>query len=146
MNGCALLGVPPAHHSLRDVPPPDYTVLHGLRAALEVVCEPTDHQLEISKFIGGPVINRYIWDCFYMSTVSFATQIKKQYLFSASLLYVLEHLDLSRAVLKHENLQCMLKNLLLKTQQNLYKIFTYIKISKALKQKVFRLFKYSVRL
>ncbi|XP_019760948.1 protein asunder isoform X1 [Dendroctonus ponderosae] len=58
MNGCALLGVPPAHHSLRDVPPPDYTVLHGLRAALEVVCEPTDYQLEISKFIGGPVINR----------------------------------------------------------------------------------------
>jgi len=58
MNGCALIGVPPSPPSLRSTPPPDYTVLHGLRAAIEGLCEPTEYQLEKFKTEGGQIINR----------------------------------------------------------------------------------------
>ncbi|XP_066140597.1 integrator complex subunit 13 [Euwallacea fornicatus] len=58
MNGYALIGVPPAPPSLRSTPPPDYTVLHGLRAAVEGLCEPTEYQLEKFKSDGGQIINR----------------------------------------------------------------------------------------
>ncbi|XP_050298231.1 protein asunder [Anthonomus grandis grandis] len=46
MNGCALIGIPPSPPPLRSTPTPDYTVLHGLRAAIEGLCEPTELQLE----------------------------------------------------------------------------------------------------
>ncbi|KAL1488979.1 hypothetical protein ABEB36_014759 [Hypothenemus hampei] len=58
MNGCALIGVPPAPPPLRATPPPDYTVLHGLRAAIEGLCEPTEYQVDKCKVDGGQVINR----------------------------------------------------------------------------------------
>lgn len=45
MNGMSLIGVPPTH--MRAVQPGlDYTVLHGLRAAIEALTEYTDTQLE----------------------------------------------------------------------------------------------------
>lgn len=45
MNGMSLIGVPPPH--VRAVPSGlDYTVLHGLRAAIEALSEYTDLQLE----------------------------------------------------------------------------------------------------
>lgn len=45
MNGMSLIGVPPTH--TRAVQPGlDYTVLHGLRAAIEALTEYTDIQLE----------------------------------------------------------------------------------------------------
>lgn len=45
MNGMSLIGVPPPH--MRAVQPGlDYTVLHGLRAAIEALTEYTDLQLE----------------------------------------------------------------------------------------------------
>lgn len=47
MNGMSLIGVPPLPPSLRSASTTlDYTVLHGLRAAIEAVSEPTDLQLE----------------------------------------------------------------------------------------------------
>lgn len=47
MNGMSLIGIPPPPPSLRSVSTPlDYTVLHGLRAAIEAVSEPTDLQQE----------------------------------------------------------------------------------------------------
>lgn len=48
MNGMSLIGVPPPH--MRAVQPGlDYTVLHGLRAAIEALTEYTDIQLERKK-------------------------------------------------------------------------------------------------
>lgn len=45
MNGMSLIGVPPPH--MRTAQPGlDYTVLHGLRAAIEALSEYTDVQLE----------------------------------------------------------------------------------------------------
>ena len=59
MNGCALIGVPPPPPPLRSTnAAPDYTVLHGLRAAIEGLCEPTEYQVEKLKTEGGKIINR----------------------------------------------------------------------------------------
>nr|CAI5837583.1 unnamed protein product [Callosobruchus analis] len=47
MNGMSLIGVPPPPPPLRSVNTPlDYTVLHGLRAAIEALSEVTDIQQE----------------------------------------------------------------------------------------------------
>ncbi|XP_030758709.1 integrator complex subunit 13 [Sitophilus oryzae] len=59
LNGCAHIGIPPSHSPLRSTTPtPDYTVLHGLRAAIEGVCEPTEYQIEKMKTDGCKVLNR----------------------------------------------------------------------------------------
>ncbi|KAF5295180.1 hypothetical protein FQR65_LT10568 [Abscondita terminalis] len=50
MNGMSLLGVPPPIRSSQ--PPKDYSVVHGLRAAIEALGECTDLQLEKRKAIG----------------------------------------------------------------------------------------------
>lgn len=61
MNGMALIGVPPLPSPLRPQTL-DYSVLHGLRAAVEVLSEMTDNQMEKHKsFDGGgskKLINR----------------------------------------------------------------------------------------
>lgn len=47
MNAMSLIGIPPLPPQIRSVStPPDYTVLHGLRAAIEAASEPTDLQIE----------------------------------------------------------------------------------------------------
>ncbi|KAF7278183.1 integrator complex subunit 13 asun [Rhynchophorus ferrugineus] len=59
LNGCALIGVPPSPPSHRSsTPSPDYTVLHGLRAAIEGMCEPTEYQIEKLKNDNNKVLNR----------------------------------------------------------------------------------------
>ncbi|XP_056640093.1 protein asunder isoform X1 [Diorhabda sublineata] len=53
MNGMSLIGVPPPPPPIRAVSTPlDHTVLHGLRAAIEALSEPTDLQLEKMKTAG----------------------------------------------------------------------------------------------
>ncbi|XP_072397239.1 integrator complex subunit 13 [Diabrotica undecimpunctata] len=58
MNGMSLIGVPPPPPPMRAVSTPlDHTVLHGLRAAIEALSEPTDLQLEKTRNAGdGPKI------------------------------------------------------------------------------------------
>lgn len=57
MNGMSLIGVPPPPPSLRPVSTPlDYTVLHGLRAAIEAMSEPTDLQDKNQHLPGGQKI------------------------------------------------------------------------------------------
>lgn len=52
MNGMSLIGIPPPH--MRSVQAGlDYTVLHGLRAAIEALSECTDIQLEKRKTNGA---------------------------------------------------------------------------------------------
>lgn len=54
MNGMSLIGVPPPPSHLRPVSQGlDYTVLHGLRAAVEVLSEMTENQLEKQKSLEG---------------------------------------------------------------------------------------------
>ncbi|KAF2902099.1 hypothetical protein ILUMI_04087 [Ignelater luminosus] len=50
MNGMSLIGVPPSPN-LRSQPPQDFTVVHGLRAAIDALGECTDLQLENRKAI-----------------------------------------------------------------------------------------------
>ncbi|CAH1134051.1 unnamed protein product [Ceutorhynchus assimilis] len=56
MNGCAVVGAPPSSSSIS--PSPDYTVLHGLRAAIEGMCEPTEFQIEKIKTGRGKLLNK----------------------------------------------------------------------------------------
>ncbi|XP_018561790.1 protein asunder [Anoplophora glabripennis] len=64
MNGMSLIGVPPPPHpppSIRSVSTPlDYTVLHGLRAAIEALSEVTDLQQEKikSSLDGQKILNK----------------------------------------------------------------------------------------
>lgn len=54
MNGMSLIGVPPLPPHLRPVQQGmDHTVLHGLKAAVEVLSEMTDVQLEKQKNCKG---------------------------------------------------------------------------------------------
>lgn len=59
MNGMALIGVPPLPSTLRPQTL-DYSVLHGLRAAVEVLSEMTENQMEKHKSVDGStkLINR----------------------------------------------------------------------------------------
>ncbi|KAJ8971268.1 hypothetical protein NQ314_000789 [Rhamnusium bicolor] len=58
MNGMSLIGIPPPPPPLRSVSTPlDYTVLHGLRAAIESLTEPTDLQQEnIKNSVDGQTV------------------------------------------------------------------------------------------
>lgn len=64
MNGMSLIGIPPPPHpppSIRSVSTPlDYTVLHGLRAAIEALSEVTDIQQEKIKnsLDGQKILNK----------------------------------------------------------------------------------------
>lgn len=54
MNGMSLIGIPPPPASLRAVQSGiDYTVLHGLRAAIEAASEMSDAQAEKHKLVEG---------------------------------------------------------------------------------------------
>lgn len=58
MNGMSLIGTPPPPPPLRSVSTPlDYTVLHGLRAAIEAISEPTDLQQENMQLDGQKILN-----------------------------------------------------------------------------------------
>lgn len=62
MNGMALIGIPPSPASLRSVQSGvDFTVLHGLRAAIEAASEMTDVQVERYKQVEGN--NRFLNRC-----------------------------------------------------------------------------------
>lgn len=53
MNGMSLIGVPPPPPPIRAVSTPlDHTVLHGLRAAIEALSEPSELQLEKMQMAG----------------------------------------------------------------------------------------------
>ncbi|CAG9863115.1 unnamed protein product [Phyllotreta striolata] len=50
MNGMSLIGIPPPPPPIRSVNTQlDHTVLHGLRAAIEALSEPTDIQMQHTK-------------------------------------------------------------------------------------------------
>lgn len=58
MNGMSFIGVPPSLAPSRS-PQQDYTILHGLRSAVEVATEFTDLQKEkIEQNDGQPIPNR----------------------------------------------------------------------------------------
>lgn len=60
MNGMSLVGVPPPPPSIRSVSTSlDYTVIHGLRAAIEAISEPTELQLEKMQYLpeGQKILN-----------------------------------------------------------------------------------------
>ncbi|CAG9812633.1 unnamed protein product [Phaedon cochleariae] len=57
MNGMSLIGIPPPPVPLRSVgTPQDHTVLHGLRAAIEAISEPTDLQEKLKSSLDGQKI------------------------------------------------------------------------------------------
>lgn len=55
MNGMAIIGVPPRNHQ-QGV---DFSVIHGLRVAIEALTECSENQLEI-KAHGGDSANKLI--------------------------------------------------------------------------------------
>ncbi|CAH0563314.1 unnamed protein product [Brassicogethes aeneus] len=58
MNGMSFIGIPPSAPPSSRSPPLDYTILHGLRTAVEAATEYTDMQQEKAQQMDGPVLNR----------------------------------------------------------------------------------------